>query len=203
MCEHPVTICQSDGYKSNSHESNPLDDSTMPMQIIMTSPNVTLITCSVWMSVLVFVFKQMLHNSSVFGQTRLKLYCRRTLRCYSVCNETVKCTCQDSSVQQRRDPLMALGQFQTAEDLFVVIAWKIVKHHKTHPTNECNTSNLHHSDGVAQQKLSVLTFNIIWTTATLLCFWLFIQSLVNLVRHMPRVTGDKWILKYNAIQVQS
>jgi len=113
------------------------------------------------MSVRYLFFKQMLHNLSVFGHTRLKLYCRCTLRRCSICNENVECTCQDSSAQRRRDPPMALGQFQTVEDLFVVIAWKIVEHHVTHQTSECNTSDLHHSDGVAQQKLSVLTFNII------------------------------------------
>jgi len=39
-----------------------------------------------------------------------------------------RCTCQDSSVQQHRDQQMVLGQFQTAEGLHEIIAWKIAKH---------------------------------------------------------------------------
>jgi len=38
-------------------------------------------------------------------------------------------TCQGSLVQQHKDRPMVLGQSQTAEDLFGIIAWKIAKHH--------------------------------------------------------------------------
>lgn len=40
-------------------------------------------------------------------------------------------TCQGNSAAQRKDQLTALVQFQTAEDLYAVIAWKNSNHYKT------------------------------------------------------------------------
>jgi len=38
---------------------------------------------------------------------------------------------------------MALGQFQTTEDLFQCVAWKIIKHYKdNNETDKHNTSSL-------------------------------------------------------------
>jgi len=51
-----------------------------------------------------------------------------------------QCTCQDSWVRQHRDRQMVLEQFQTAEDLFGIIARKIAQYYqKTYQTNMHNT----------------------------------------------------------------
>jgi len=82
---------------------------------------------------LLFVFKQTLQKWSVLGQHRVRPHCQHAFRFYSeqYCMQSkCNCTYQDSLAQLQKDRQMALGQFQTAEDLFVVIAWKTMNNYE-------------------------------------------------------------------------